>query len=884
MRGTLVVRPALSLAALLTSGWGLQMQATIAEPKEGPLQGLRRRVWQRALPSAQVAALCLVGCLCGHLAYAQYAVRRHAIATLTGDAQARAAGAALFLNDRRNDLRSLLDSGVVQRQASGADSLERIGASLRDFGRDHRFGGQPCFAFLVFISKGGVVRSESVPGAPPVRFTLGSLRSLARNSYMSPTFLIVDIEGPGDALVLSVAVLSEGVMQGQLLAVLNPELVDSRLEEVPGLSYRAAFLVARQNEVYASRNSPVEWRDSVAALSIEGPSEAVPVRLSAVPGRWAEAVPALAARVPLPTSEFSLVCVEPAAAIPTVAGIVRTALLYLLSGALLLALVYRLSQARPVGVPAESLVPEPSRCFQALFEHLPDGLLVADLDGQVRCLNRAMRLRNDIEAQGPCDRPLKALLGEVVDEADRGVLNRALQGRQPWFGRMRSSRTDGTPLTTDTALLPVLDAESRPTAVLALQRDVTAEIQAADRLRQAQKMEAVGVLTDGIAHDFNNLLTVIQGNCSLLLVGADSLDTFARDNIDEILRACDRAAAMTQRLLSFSRHKGIQLEVVDLNEVVGSIEKMLARLIRENIDMNVILADEPVLVKADIVQLEQVIINLTVNARDAMPRGGRLAVRVGRRAITTRALGTNLEEGDYAVLALEDTGHGMDEATRRRIFEPFFTTKSEREGTGLGLTTVQSIVRDHGGAVTVQSQVGLGTVFTVWLPLHTPLRLPPDTAAERTSITLDVDTEVNIPAPEASGLVPSETGILLLDDEESVLRMTERGLVAKGFKVFTARTDVEVLTKWEEHRDEIDLLITDMVMPGMSGIEVAQRLRQDRPDLKVLSISAYTDTVIMKLGSRGSDDMFFLQKPFTPDVLIAKVEHMLAVRPPPKSR
>jgi nitrogen-specific signal transduction histidine kinase/CheY-like chemotaxis protein len=414
-----------------------------------------------------------------------------------------------------------------------------------------------------------------------------------------------------------------------------------------------------------------------------------------------------------------------------------------------------------------------------------------------------------------------------------------------------------------------------------LQRDVTAEVQMADRLRQAQKMEAVGVLTDGIAHDFNNLLTVIQGNCSLLLGGADSLDSFARDNIDEILRACDRAAAMTRRLLLFSRHKGIQLEIVDLNEVVRSTEKFLDRLIRENVDMSLIPAPEAVLVKADIVQLEQVIINLSVNARDAMPRGGRLTVRVGQRTITTRAAGTNLEEGDYAVLAVEDTGHGMDEVTRRRIFEPFFTTKGEQEGTGLGLTTVQSIVKDHGGVVTVQSQVGLGTAFTVWLPRYSQPRLPPDASPERTTLTLDVDTDVVIlPAiPEGPSRTRGEVGILLLDDEESVLRMIERGLVTKGFRVFAARTDIELLMKWEEHRDEIDLLITDMVMPGMSGVEVAARLRQDRPDLKVLSISAYTDTVIMKLGGSGSDDTFFLQKPFTPDVLIAKVERMLSIRP-----
>jgi signal transduction histidine kinase/CheY-like chemotaxis protein len=461
-----------------------------------------------------------------------------------------------------------------------------------------------------------------------------------------------------------------------------------------------------------------------------------------------------------------------------------------------------------------------------------------------------------------------------VDEEDRGVLNRALQGRQPWFGRMRIARRSGSPMTVETAVLPAVGRERQPVGIVAVQRDVTAEVQAANRLRQAQKMEAIGVLADGIAHDFNNLLTVIQGNCALLLGGSDAGDSFARDNIDEIQRACDRAAAMTRRLLAFSRHKGIQLETMDLNAVVRTTEKMLSRLIRENIDMNLLLEDRPVMVRADVVQIEQVVINLTVNARDAMPRGGRLTVRVGRRVIATRAAGSSLEEGEYAVLCVEDTGHGMDEATRRRIFEPFFTTKAEHEGTGLGLTTVQSIVKDHGGDVTVQSQVGLGTTFTVWLPLlpeHTPLP-----GIEETTVTLDTATEAVFATGGPPALPPAETGILVLDDEESVLRMIERGLTARGYKVFAARTDVELLVQWEEHRDQVALLITDIVMPGMSGIEVAARLRQDRPELKVLSISAYTDTVIMKLGAGGRSDTFFLQKPFTPDDLVHKVEQMLA--------
>ncbi len=849
---------------------------------ESVVAGPLRRLWRLAPPHAVVVAgLCFVCGLTAHLAYTQAALRRHALQTLIGETQSRAALTAVFLNERRNEVRDLIDTGGLQEPAGRAGGLDAVGEVLQEFGREQRFGGDPCFALLVFVTKDRAVRSEPVPGAPPVLLTFDALAALARQSYLRPTYQTLSVEGSGDVLLLSAAVLAAGEVQGQLLAVLNPEAVDSRLQDAPAFARRALYLVSQAGEVYAPRHAPLAWRAAVAALRSSGPDEVAPLRLEGTSDRSTAAEPALAVRAPLPASEFSLVCVEPMAAIPAVAGIIRTALLYLVLGVGLLALaVYGHALNASESTRAEAQTRAQAQGLMALFEHLPDSLLLANLGGEVHCLNRVWETRTGIAAESLRSTPVKALLGEVVDGADRGVLNRALQGRQPWFGRMCSARADGTTLTAETAVFPVLGRDHRAEGIVALQRDVSSEVQMADRLRQAQKMEAVGVLTDGIAHDFNNLLTVIQGNCSLLLGGANSLDSEARDNIGEILHACDRAATMTRRLLSFSRHRGIQLEVVDLNAVVGSTKKMLSRLIRENVDMGLLLATEPVLVKADIVQLEQVIINLTVNARDAMPRGGRLTVRVGQRTITTRAAGANLEEGDYAVLAVEDTGHGMDEATRRRIFEPFFTTKGEREGTGLGLTTVQSIVKDHGGAVTVQSQVGLGTAFTVWLPRYTAATVPPDLSSERTALTLDVDTDVTFPAAsELRPRAPGEVGILLLDDEESVLRMIERGLATKGFKVFAARTDIELLAKWEEHRHEIHLLITDMVMPGMSGVEVAARLRQDRPDLKVLSISAYTDTVIMKLGGSGPDDTFFLQKPFTPAVLIAKVERMLALQP-----
>jgi len=595
-----------------------------------------------------VAALGFVCVLPVHLAVSQYGLRREAIETLVGDAQSRAALAAVFLNDRRNEVRDLVDSGELQRHigrtGASASGMAGIGSVLREFGRERRFGTWPCFSTLVFVSRSGEVCSEPVPDAVPLSLTFGTLRSLVRDLYVRPTYQVRRLEADADVLVLSVAVVSSGTVHGQLLAMVNPAVLDERLQDAPAFARRSVYLASQLGGIYAPRTAPAEWRGSAATLQTAPADEVVAVVLAPVASQSRGRDRGLAVRTPLPASELSLTCVEPAAAIPTVPGILAQAAAYTVLGVGLFLTIFLTQRAGWWEDGAAARVAQRARCFEALFEHLSENVLVADCNGLVQYGNRALQVHAGLEPATLSGRPVRALLGEVLEEADRGVVSRALQGRQPWFGRMRQARADGSTLTTEVALLPVTGPDGTPEAVLALQRDVSAAVQVADRLRQAQKMEAVGVLTDGIAHDFNNLLTVIQGNCALLLGGQELLDTYARDSVEEILRACDRAAAMTRRLLSFSRHKGIQLEVVDLNEVVGSIEKMLARLIRENVDMTVILADGPVMIKADIVQLEQVIINLTVNARDAMPRGGRLTVRVARRAITTRAVGANLEE------------------------------------------------------------------------------------------------------------------------------------------------------------------------------------------------------------------------------------------------
>ena len=820
-----------------------------------------------------------------HVAFVRLHLRRRALRSLVSETHSRAAIVAVYLNDRRNDIRNVIQSGAIQRcctEGATAD-LEEITHVLGQFGLDRRFGKYPVFSLLVFIARDGTYRSVPVPDAKPLGLTFEALETLIKQLYIRPTYLTYPQEDGQPLLLLSVAVVSSGTVHGQLLAVLNPVALDDRLRAAPPFAGRAVYMLTPGESVYIPAGTPAAWRPEVLSLEKAPTDKPVDLHVADLHDQREKRIQT-AVRTSIPTSEFSLVCLDPAGDVPSKGSIARVTLFYLGFGGVLLGLV-TMGWLRPEGSFAVGgAVGRDGELFRALFENLPSGIVVADREGVVRFVSPAFAAQNGIPPDGAVGRPLQSLLGEVEDREDEGTYRRALTGRQRWMGRLKTRRGDGAPYITEVMIFPMVDERDETTGVMALQSDITPRVQVEQRLRQAQKMETVGVLADGIAHDFNNLLTVIQGNCNLLLYSAESLDTFARDNIDEILRACDRAASMTRRLLAFSRHREVQMEVLDLNEVVGSTEKMLSQLIRENIDMNVQLAPNPVLVKADIVQIEQVIINLTVNARDAMPRGGYLTVRVQVKTIGPHDPRVDVPGGRYALMIVEDTGHGIDEATRRRIFEPFFTTKSEKDGTGLGLTTVHTIVKEHGGDLTVLSEVGVGTTFFVYLPLYEGSEMPeaPGFASNSGPVAAppaasDSAGEEEVASSPAVGAVPSRgRGILVLDDEESVLRMIDRALTAHGYTVFPARTDIELLVIWEEKRESIDLLVTDMVMPGMSGVEIAERLRQDNPQLKVLNISAYTDTVIMKLGGKDQTDTLFLQKPFAPDALVEKVNEMLA--------
>lgn len=389
--------------------------------------------------------------------------------------------------------------------------------------------------------------------------------------------------------------------------------------------------------------------------------------------------------------------------------------------------------------------------------------------------------------------------------------------------------------------------------------------QAEERLRQAVKMEAIGRLAGGIAHDFNNMLTIING-CTELLQGMIPAENPARLFIEEIKKAGDRASDLTQQLLAFSRKQILNPKVIQINELVRGTEKLLRRLIGEDIVVTLSLAPRLHSVMVDPGQMNQVIMNLVLNARDAMPRGGKLLLETANVELDESYVEpfSTLKPGPFVRLAITDTGVGMNEEVRSRVFEPFFTTKGEGKGTGLGLATVHGIVAQSGGHIAVYSELGHGTTFKVYLPA---LLNPQDQAVP------------------VSGQTPSKCGtetILLTEDEDAVRRTTRRMLETFGYQVLEASDGLEALQVSQDFPGQVHLLVTDTVMPNLGGSELARQLSAQRPTMRVLFTSGYTDDAVVRHGVLTSE-VAFLQKPFTPQALAAKVHEVLR-GPPPETR
>jgi PAS domain S-box-containing protein len=494
--------------------------------------------------------------------------------------------------------------------------------------------------------------------------------------------------------------------------------------------------------------------------------------------------------------------------------------------------------------------------FHSLAENLPD--IVARLDDRLRhvYVNRRIEALTGMPAGsflGKTHREL-GFPEELVALWEESLKRALVTGRETALEFTYSTPEGKRHF--ESRLVPERD-QNGPSGVLSITHDVTERRRLEEQFRQAQKMEAVGRLAGGVAHDFNNLLTIINGYSEVL---ETSLETGGalREYAVEISQAGERAAALTRQLLAFSRQQVVAPKVLDLNAVVADIEKMLRRIIGE--DVALAWVPDPALgrVRIDPSLVEQVLLNLAVNARDAMPKGGNLTIETANAVLDEAYARTHPEvrPGRYVQLAVSDTGVGMDDATKARIFDPFFTTKAPGKGTGLGLATVYGIVKQANGHVAVYSEPGRGATFKVYLPrIEEPLPAP-------------------APQPRSSEPRRGNETILLAEDDDAVRSLTRLALQAEGYVVLEARQGDEALKIGRQHAGPIDLLISDVVMPGGGGRELAERLAANRPELRVLYLSGYTDDAIVRHGVLDAEAAF-LQKPFTMRALALKVREVL---------
>ncbi len=504
---------------------------------------------------------------------------------------------------------------------------------------------------------------------------------------------------------------------------------------------------------------------------------------------------------------------------------------------------------------AERALRDANEHLAAVIQSSPLAIYTLDPTSTVLTWNRAAEALYGWQAAEVIGRPLPTI-GHDVEDHGR-LRDRVLRGESLRGVEVTRRRKDGTLVNISLSVAPLHDAAGRVAGMLSLAADVTEMRQLEVQYRQAQKMEAVGRLAGGIAHDFNNLLTAIIGTTALVLEDL-GLESRVRLDIQEIEKAAKRAAGLTRQLLIFSRQQVLEPRALDLNALVGNLEKMLHRLIGEDIELRTKQAAALGAVRADPGQLEQAIVNLVVNARDAMPQGGRLTIETADVELDRGYVAGHVptQPGPYVLLAISDTGVGMDGATKARLFEPFFTTKEPGRGTGLGLATVYGIVKQSGGYIWVYSELGRGTTFKIYLP--------------RVAETPE--------APESTTGTPTQVGgsetLLVVEDQEEVRKLTKRVLAARGYTVLAARNGAEALEIVDRHATQIHLMITDVVMPGMNGRELAQLACARRSDLKVLYVSGYTGEAVLqhRLLEPG---VAFLQKPFTPDVLARKTREVL---------
>ena len=503
------------------------------------------------------------------------------------------------------------------------------------------------------------------------------------------------------------------------------------------------------------------------------------------------------------------------------------------------------------------------RLLRQIIDANPSLIFVKDWDGRFILVNQATAdiYGTTVESLiGKTDADFNSNAEEVAHflRDDREVIS---SGRPKFIGEERVTN----PATKETRWFQTIKVPLRmpgqeATTMLGVATEITERKRLEEQLMQSQKMEAIGQLAGGVAHDFNNILTAIVGYTDLLT--ADFAGNARQlEDLEEIRKAARRAAALTRQLLAFSRKQVLEPRIIDVNDVVLNLDKMLRSLISERIELKTELATDLAAARADPNQLEQVIMNLAINARDAMPDGGTLTIETGNATLDQAYAAQHVAviPGDYVMLAVSDTGSGMDQSTQARIFEPFFTTKPPGRGTGLGLSTVYGIVKQSGGNIWLYSEIGKGTTFKVYLPAIDAVPEQPGTAAV------------------AETGRPGGGTVLVVEDDDQLRHLAHRALAAQGYLVLEADRGATALDLARRHNGAIDLLLTDVVMPDTNGRKLADALRATRPGLRVLFMSGYSDGAISKHGIL-EHGVAYLAKPFTTEAITRKVREVLEAR------
>ena len=514
---------------------------------------------------------------------------------------------------------------------------------------------------------------------------------------------------------------------------------------------------------------------------------------------------------------------------------------------------------------------ESLRLLNSAVEQSTESVIITDAElnlpgPKILFVNRAFTQMTGYAAAEVLGNTPRMFQGPRTDKAVLKRLRRNLEDGEMFAGETINYRKDGKEFDLEWQIAPIRDAGGKITHFVGIERDITARKKLENQLVQSQKMETVGKLAGGIAHEFNSILTAIIGQSELLLADLPAQSPFAK-NATEIITAANRAATLTRQLLAYGRKQFLQPEILDLNQLVSGMAGMIQNLMGVGVDTQIVPAADLPTVKADVGQIEQVIINMAINARDAMPDGGKLTLETANVSLDAESVGrySELKPGDYVMLAFTDTGMGMSDAVKARVFEPFFSTKGVGEGTGLGLSTCYGIIKQSGGHISVYSELGRGTTFKIYLP------------------QVAAPAAISIPRLDAPDLPRGRETILLVEDNPALREMAATLLRRLGYTVFAAGNGVEALSlRHERGTGHMDLLFTDVVMPHMSGKELADQVRVLYPLTKILFTSAYTENAIVHQGVLDKG-MALLQKPFTPSALAKKVREVLDQSNVPKS-